>query len=414
MEMRAECKACISLYAHDLYLRHKKEVVENGTPKILHKKLTPISKICTKCGMEKTINDFPYDKSRDNYGNICNACKYQYAKQKNPQKLDKLAERRSLLMKGTQICRYCKQIKPLSEMMKGSGTYTGVCRICNSEQRQLRYNDSSKIEEQKMKRDLKHQQKQERHNLVQQKRDLFAQGKRKCTKCGEVLMLAEFTAKHHPAISLQDYVAVCKRCVRKTYSKPLENKWRLQRNMQSIIHFINEDFFCDICRQVKPPYEMATVNKKMQLCKDCQSERHKQAKKQKNRNKKDTPYKQLICIMRNSLKDSLVGRKGYKTFVYLGCTGPELKEWLESQFIEGMSWDNRGIDGWHIDHYVPICYFDMSKEEDRFICWNYRNLRPLWGKENVDKGDSLPDDYLQRIEKIKKELHFPFDNTQTK
>ena len=71
-----------------------------------------------------------------------------------------------------------------------------------------------------------------------------------------------------------------------------------------------------------------------------------------------------------------------------------------------MTWENRGIDGWHIDHYVPISYFDMSKEEDRFICWNYRNLRPLWGDENIEKGNTLPDDYLQHIEKIKKNLKF--------
>jgi len=45
-----------------------------------------------------------------------------------------------------------------------------------------------------------------------------------------------------------------------------------------------------------------------------------------------------------------------------------LKEWLESQFYDGMTWENYGStddkDNWHIDHVSPCELFDLTIEED--------------------------------------------------
>lgn len=400
VELKTECKSCTNLYAHELYLQHKKEVAENGVPKILHKKLTPISKICTKCSTEKAIKDFPYDKSRDNYSNICKTCSYQHDKQKKSVKESKFKEKRALLAKGLQTCRVCGQVKPIMDMVKGSGVYIGICRVCNKQ----KYRVTHGTEERLHRREVRKDQKTERERSRQERQNLFLQGKRKCTKCGEVLPLARFGVKRHPHTMLEDYFASCRKCSEILYNKPAETRRRLKTGMENIIKFINTDFICTLCGKTKAPYEMGIVNGHLCWCKECQMRQKRRYTKKERERRRNTPYKRLILHMRKCLKDSLAGRKGHKTFVYLGCTGPELKAWLESQFTEGMSWGNRGIDGWHIDHYVPVSYFDMSKEEDRFLCWNYQNLRPLWGKENIDKGNSLPDDYLQHIERIKKGL----------
>lgn len=356
-------------------------------------------KECAKCHQTLEETMF-YVKSEEYTDIVCKKCRKKQANErylrlkKDLQKNghSKILHKKLPLLR--KICRKCHIDKDIKDFPydKVSDCYSNICTACKI---QIRIAPLP-------------------NNILQKKRDLFAKGLKKCGECGEILPLSKFIKKVSNPQRVGEYSSMCGECRYKIVVHPYQKKYRIQKSMASLIAFINEDFFCDVCRQVKPPYEMAIVNKKMQLCKNCQSERHKRAKRQKNHSKKDTPYKQLICSMRNSLKDSLVGRKGHKTFVYLGCTGPELKMWLESQFTKGMSWDNRGIDGWHIDHYVPISYFDLSQEEDRFICWNYRNLRPLWGTENVEKGDSLPNDYLQHIEKIKKELHFPFDNPQTK
>ena len=70
----------------------------------------------------------------------------------------------------------------------------------------------------------------------------------------------------------------------------------------------------------------------------------------------------------------------------LGCSFDELKDWLERQFREGMSWENYGRKGWHIDHIVPCCHFDLTKIEEQKQCFNYKNLRPLWTNENLKKA----------------------------
>jgi len=70
----------------------------------------------------------------------------------------------------------------------------------------------------------------------------------------------------------------------------------------------------------------------------------------------------------------------------LGCNIPDFMKYLESKFVEGMSWDNYGYKGWHIDHIFPCAIFDLSKVEEQQRCFHYTNIQPMWGKENISKG----------------------------
>jgi len=60
---------------------------------------------------------------------------------------------------------------------------------------------------------------------------------------------------------------------------------------------------------------------------------------------------------------------------------------LESQFKEGMTWDNygRGTNNWSIDHIIPCSNFDLTKIEEQQKCFHYTNLQPLWTTENSSK-----------------------------
>lgn len=75
------------------------------------------------------------------------------------------------------------------------------------------------------------------------------------------------------------------------------------------------------------------------------------------------------------------------TLNLIGCSLPELKLWLESQFQEGMNWENYGVYGWHIDHCRPCASFDLTDPEQQRQCFNYKNLQPLWAKDNLQKSD---------------------------
>ena len=81
------------------------------------------------------------------------------------------------------------------------------------------------------------------------------------------------------------------------------------------------------------------------------------------------------------------GFKSNKTLELLGCSPEDLKKHLEVQFTEGMTWDNYGIRGWHIDHIVPCASFNLSNPEEQKKCFHYTNLQPLWWYDNLSKSN---------------------------
>jgi len=77
-----------------------------------------------------------------------------------------------------------------------------------------------------------------------------------------------------------------------------------------------------------------------------------------------------------------------KTLELLGCKDiNEVKKYLEKKFKKGMSWDNYGK--WHIDHIKPLSSFNLSDPKEQKIAFHYKNLQPLWAKENLQKGGKV-------------------------
>lgn len=73
----------------------------------------------------------------------------------------------------------------------------------------------------------------------------------------------------------------------------------------------------------------------------------------------------------------------------LGCSIPELRQYIESLFQPGMSWENYGARGWHIDHRKPLSSFNLTCREEFLKACHYTNLQPLWWQENLCKGDRV-------------------------
>lgn len=108
----------------------------------------------------------------------------------------------------------------------------------------------------------------------------------------------------------------------------------------------------------------------------------------------DIKYRLQECL-RSNLWSKLnnyqqgIKLKSQSTIRLLGCNIDFFIGYLESQFEEGMSWDNYGLHGWHVDHILPCASFDLSDPEQQKLCFHYTNLQPLWAKENLAKRDKI-------------------------
>lgn len=96
----------------------------------------------------------------------------------------------------------------------------------------------------------------------------------------------------------------------------------------------------------------------------------------------------IECICRARLHSALNGTsKHLSTVKLLGCSAKDLCIYIESKWATGMSWDNYGLRGWHIDHIRPCASFDPTDPEQQEACFHYTNLQPLWAKDNLSKKD---------------------------
>jgi hypothetical protein len=78
-----------------------------------------------------------------------------------------------------------------------------------------------------------------------------------------------------------------------------------------------------------------------------------------------------------------LGSKAGSAVRDLGCSINEFKLYIENQFQPGMSWDNYGK--WHLDHVIPLAYYDLSSRQEFLEACNYLNIQPLWAKDNLEK-----------------------------
>jgi hypothetical protein len=115
-------------------------------------------------------------------------------------------------------------------------------------------------------------------------------------------------------------------------------------------------------------------------------------KKSNDRRRKDPKFR-LEQTVRRSIYSSISSgsKRGRKTFEILGYSPQDLRDHLEKHFHPGMSWDNYGKFGWHIDHIIPLSAHNYETPDDIDFkrAWALENLRPLWWQDNIKKGAKI-------------------------
>lgn len=140
----------------------------------------------------------------------------------------------------------------------------------------------------------------------------------------------------------------------------------VERNKDAVLNYLKE-------YRTKNKVRLATINKKNE-----------------QRRLKTDPYYRLVKNLRRRMLlviQQSRTRKCENTFTLLGCNASELIRHIESKFTSGMTWDNHGLHGWHIDHVRPCASFDLTDPEQQRQCFHYTNLQPLWALDTIRKAD---------------------------
>ena len=113
--------------------------------------------------------------------------------------------------------------------------------------------------------------------------------------------------------------------------------------------------------------------------------------KTKERYSNDIQYKlikQHRCSTRRLFKEANT-IKCKRTEELLGCSKQQFQDYIVSKFKKGMTVDNHGKYGWHLDHIKPCSSFDFTDPKQQEECCHYTNFQPLWWWENLAKGNKL-------------------------
>jgi len=223
-----------------------------------------------------------------------------------------------------------------------------------------------------------------------------------CTKCHKRKPVSEFVIDKRIK---GNYTSWCKKCISIYQKKYREiNKKRIkelnkiyrEKHKQEILRKKKKYYQAHKEKIIEYTKKYYKNNKKIIL----QRIKRRYKVKRKQIIKYNVKYRRLR--RRNEIKIRLHDRlskriwdavkencKSAKTVKLIGCSIEKLEQHLQKQFKVGMTWDNYGFYGWHVDHILPCASFDLSKKSEQLKCFNYKNLQPLWAEENWSKNRKI-------------------------
>lgn len=203
-----------------------------------------------------------------------------------------------------------------------------------------------------------------------------------CTNCKEEKSVSEFNKFTRNKDGLDTHCKNCRSQKNKLYRN--KNDKKLKETRRKYYH--NN---LDKMRAEKRRYIAKTKDKKKdydKIYRPLNKEKIKQYKKDWEAKRRNDPIFKIKRNLRRRVNHVLKGNlKADKTFNLVGCSAEYFKYYIESLWKEGMSWENYGPKGWHIDHIKPCYKFNLLLESEQRECFHYLNQRPLWAWENLSR-----------------------------
>lgn len=180
--------------------------------------------------------------------------------------------------------------------------------------------------------------------------------------------------------------STCLECKRLTYHANKEHyskkaKSRYQANKE-IISRKNKDN-----RESRSEYQRKYIEDNRQSLLDKRRKYTEENREIIREQRREYRKKQLMSeFIRNSLNRIFTNWRGGREEAEIvnGYTVKQLKSHIESQFKDGMSWENRSE--WHVDHIKPVSLFIKEGVTDPAVINALSNLQPLWATENQSKS----------------------------
>jgi|TARA_Y100000310_G_C20381733_1_gene668464 hypothetical protein len=215
---------------------------------------------------------------------------------------------------------------------------------------------------------------------------------KECSKCGIVKELnCENFYKRSSASSKDGYCGVCKVC-RKKQDQERYNAKRDEIKKQKKEYYKRT---AEIRRDWAIAYRKRNKEETLAYAKEYREKNRESIANKRRQRRQTDPIFRIRCDVSSKIAHAIKEKsadkksKGGKTFEHLPYTPQQLKEHIESQFEDWMTWDNHG--DWHIDHIYPQSKlpYDSLEHPNFQKCWALENLRPLSAKENLKKSNKI-------------------------
>lgn len=333
------------------------------------------TKVCNVCQEEKTLSNFYFRKETGKYRGNCKKCKPLMSK------ADIIAKANA----PTKVCKDCGIEKPSSEFGragKGGVWMQPYCKPCDADRKRNHVKQNIDT--------YKHNRKEYYNNNIEK------------IAVRANIYYKENTDKileYHKEYGKKNKDLISKKNKEFRINNPVHVKERSRKNRLKNIETrrIKEKEY----RLRKTPEQKERQKQKQVEWRiknadklKIQAEARKDIKREQRRvwcNHKsatDIGFR-ILKNLRSRARFALKADRAVKsdtTENLLGCTIPFFKQYFESLFTDGMSWDLFMKGEIHLEHKKPCSKFDLTKEEEQRICFNYTNLQPMFKLDNLKKG----------------------------